>query len=203
MLTLLYIVCALALLQGIVSLVQGFSAVRHIRTYRPRSDSRPRVVVFCPCKGIDEGFDENVRSILSQRYPHIRVVFVVDDKGDPAVAVLDELKAPILVAGPATSRGQKVHNLIHGVEHAAADAEVFVFCDSDARYPNDWIANLIAPLDDPNVAVSSGYRWYAAETGSLPSLLRSTWNAAAVTMQGDHNRNFAWGGSMSIRRDIF
>jgi ceramide glucosyltransferase len=101
------------------------------------------------------------------------------------------------------ARGQKVQNLIHAVDHAAGDAEVFIFCDADARFPEDWIAKLIAPLDQPSVAVATGYRWYAAETGSLPSLLRSTWNASAVTMLGDHDRNFAWGGSMAIRRDVF
>jgi ceramide glucosyltransferase len=108
-----------------------------------------------------------------------------------------------LIAGLATDRGQKVHNLIHAVEHAAGDAEIFVFCDADARFPRNWVTNLVAPLESPGVAVSTGYRWYAAETGSLPSLLRSTWNAAAVTMLGNHSRNFAWGGSMALRREVF
>jgi ceramide glucosyltransferase len=203
MIVLLYVICGIALLQGIISLAQGFPAVRHINTYRPKSNSRPRVVVFCPCKGVDEGFDKNIRAILDQDYPNLSVVFIVEAESDPAVDVLKRFNATIATAGSATSRGQKVHNLIHAVEHAAGDAEVFVFCDSDARFPKDWITNLIAPLDSPDVAVSTGYRWYAAETGSLPALLRSTWNAAAVTMQGDHNRNFAWGGSTAVRRDVF
>jgi ceramide glucosyltransferase len=200
---LLYVICGIALLQGIISLVQGFSSIRHIRTYRPKTAWRPRVVVFCPCKGVDEGFDKNIRSILSQDYPHLRVVFIVDSAADSAVPILKQTNATLLIAGPATARGQKVHNLIHGVEHAAGDAEVFVFCDADARFPRDWITDLIAPLESDTVAVSTGYRWYAAETGSLPSLLRSSWNAAAVTLLGDHSRNFAWGGSMALRRDVF
>jgi ceramide glucosyltransferase len=201
--TFLYFVCGVALLQGIVSLIQGFSSVRHIRTYRPKSTWRPRVVVFCPCKGIDSGFEKNIASILAQDYPHLRTVFIVDSETDPAVPILKQSNVTPLIAGPATARGQKVHNLIHGVEHAAGDAEIFVFCDSDARFPSDWITNLIAPLESDTVAVATGYRWYAAETGSLPSLLRSSWNAAAVTLLGDHSGNFAWGGSMALRRDVF
>ena len=201
--TLLYFICALALLQGVISLLQGFPAFRHLRNYRPKASRHPRVAIFCPCKGVDEGFDKNIASILNQDYPHVRAVFIVDSESDPAVPILKHANATVLVAGSAVSRGQKVHNLIHGVEHAAADAEVFVFCDSDARYPQDWITNLIAPLKKDSVAVATGYRWYAAETGSLPSLLRSTWNASAVTLLGDHDRNFAWGGSMAIRREIF
>ena len=199
----LYVICVLALIQGVVSLLQGVRAVRHIRTYRPRSNWRPRVVVFCPCRGVDSGFRENVRSILAQDYPGFRAVFIVDSESDPAVSVLLELNATVLVAGPAATRGQKVHNLIHGVERAAGDAEVFAFCDADARFSKEWIQRLVATLDREDVAVSTGYRWYAAESGSLPALLRSTWNASVVTALGDHGRNFAWGGSMALRREVF
>jgi len=200
---LIYFVGVLALVQGVVSLIQGFRSVRHIRTYRPHSDARPRVVVFCPCRGVDSGFRENIRSILNQDYPDFRVVFIVDSATDPAAQVLAEVKATVLVAGEATDRGQKVHNLIHGVENGAGDAEVFVFCDTDARFPREWITRLIAPLDNPEVAVSTGYRWYTAERGGLPALLRSSWNASVVTTLGDHGRNFAWGGSMALRREVF
>jgi cellulose synthase/poly-beta-1,6-N-acetylglucosamine synthase-like glycosyltransferase len=199
----LYAICAIALIQGVVSLVQGIRSVRHIRTYRPRSAWRPRVVVFCPCRGVDPGFRENVQSILNQDYPNYRAVFILDSTADPAAKALAELNATVLIAGAARTCGQKVQNLIYGVEHGAGDAEVFVFCDADARFSKEWIKRLIAPLDQENVGVSSGYRWYAAESGSLAALLRSAWNASVVTALGDHGRNFAWGGSMALRREVF
>lgn len=195
--------CALALLLSVVSLIEGFRAVRHLKTYRPQASSTPRVVVFCPCKGLDPGFKENAESILSQDYPAFRVVFIVESLDDPAADTLKGLGARIAVAGFATGRGQKVHNLIHGVTTEAKDAEVLVFCDADARFQKNWIRNLIAPLETGNVAVSSGYRWYAAESGSAASLARSMWNASSVTLLGSHDRNFAWGGSMALRREVF
>ena len=200
---LIYFICGIALLQGVVSLLQGIQSVRHIRRYRPQSIWRPRVVVFCPCRGADVGFRENVRSILDQDYPDFRVVFIVDSAGDPAAHLLGEMKATVLVAGDAVNCGQKVHNLVYGVENAAGNAEVFVFCDVDARFPREWITRLIAPLDGRDVAVSTGYRWYAAEQGSLPDLLRSSWNASVVTTLSARGRNFAWGGSMALRREVF
>src|SRR5439155_16765406 len=118
--------------------------------------------------------------VLAQTYPAVRFVFVVESADDPACGELSEIGAAVLVAGIATIRGQKVHNLIHAVEHASGDAEVFVFCDADARFPRHWISDLIAPLEDETVAVSSGYRWYMA-SGSMPALLRSIWNASVVT----------------------
>lgn len=200
---LIYFVCVLALLQGIVSLIQGIASVRHIRNYRPQSAWVPRVVVFCPCRGADAGFRENVRSILNQEYPHYRAVFIVDSAQDPAARLLAGMNATVIVAGDAVDCGQKVHNLVHGVENAAGDAEVFVFCDVDARFPREWLTRLVAPLDGRDVAVSTGYRWYAAEQGGLPSLLRSSWNASVVTTLSGRGRNFAWGGSMAMRREVF
>jgi len=200
----MYIVLSLlAILQGIFGLIDGIRSARHIRTYRPTSKWRPSVLVVCPCKGIDSGLRDNAASILNQDYPNLRIVFAVEDHADPAAALLKDLHATVLVAGVATDRGQKVHNLIHAVEHSAGDAEVFVFCDSDARYARDWISNLIAPLEDKTIAVSTGYRWYMTDPGSLPSLFRSIWNASVVTALGAHSRNFAWGGSMALRREVF
>jgi cellulose synthase/poly-beta-1,6-N-acetylglucosamine synthase-like glycosyltransferase len=199
-----YAVLGLAILQGILSLIEGFRAARHFRTYRPGLKGRPHVTVFCACKGTDPGFEENVRSILDQDYPARDVVFIVESGLDPAFDALKSLGAStVLVAGEASVRGQKVHNLIYGVEHAGERAGVYVFCDVDARFPRDWVSNLIAPLGDDAVGVSTGYRWYAAESGSLPGLLRSIWNASAVTLLGAHGRNFVWGGSMALRRDVF
>jgi ceramide glucosyltransferase len=202
MTALFYFISTIAILQGIFGLIDGMRSARHIRTFRPRSNWRPRVVVICPCKGTDAEFRANALSILSQDYPDARVVFVVESDSDPALPELRDIGAAALVAGISTVRSQKVHNMIHAVE-ASGDADVFVFCDSDARFPGNWITNLIAPLEDKSVAVATGYRWYSAASGSLPSLFRSIWNASAVTALGDHSRNFAWGGSMAIRRETF
>ena len=203
MLLVFYIIAALALLLSLISLLQGFKSIRHIRRYRPRSNQKPRVVVFCPCRGVDPGFADNIRSILDQDYSNFRVVFVVDSVADPAAPALRSIGVTPLVAGEARNRGQKVHNLIYGVTHAAGDAEVFVFCDADARFAREWLTRLTAPLERADVGVSTGYRWYAADRGGFPSLLRSAWNASVVTSLGDHDRNFAWGGSMAVRRDTF
>src|SRR5207302_225069 len=123
--TLFYILSALAILQGILGLLDGIRSSRHIRSYRPQSTWRPRVVAFCPCKGVDPEFHANIRSILDQDYPFLRVVFVVESESDPAGQELRRTGATVLVAGISKIRGQKVHNLIHAVEHAAGDAEVF------------------------------------------------------------------------------
>ena len=53
------------------------------------------------------------------------------------------------------------------------------------------------------MGVASSYRFYLPEPASFATLLRSAWNASVLTVLGDHNRNFAWGGAMAIRREVF
>jgi ceramide glucosyltransferase len=196
-----YILASIAILQGIFILIEGIRAARHMRTFRPRRPRRERISVFCPCKGTDAEFEKNIRSILEQDYPNYDVTFVVEAEEDAAYAALRGLGANnILVAGRATDRGQKVHNLSYAVAHAAP-SDIFVFCDSDARFPHDWLSRLVAPLDATNI--TTGYRWYVVGRAHIPTLMRSGWNASTVGVLGGHNRNFAWGGSMAMYRQTF
>jgi ceramide glucosyltransferase len=196
----IYILAAIALLQGIITLLDGIRAAQYMRTFRPRRGSRERVVIFCPCKGTDSEFEKNIQSILNQDYRDYEARFIVESKNDPAYAVLQTLGVHVLIAGRATSCGQKVHNLAYAVAHAPP-ADVYVFCDSDARFPRNWLSTLLAPLDATNI--TSGYRWYVADGFHFSTLMRSAWNASSVGILGDHNRNFAWGGSTAMRCETF
>jgi ceramide glucosyltransferase len=196
----IYILAGIGILQGIITLVDGVRSARYMRTFRPRRRSNERVVIFCPCKGNDSEFQKNIQSILTQDYPNYEAQFIVDSKNDPAYETLQLLGANVLVAGRASSCGQKVHNLAYAIEHAPA-ADIYVFCDSDARFPRHWLSTLLAPLDATNI--TSGYRWYAANRFHFSTLMRSTWNASSLGVLGDHDRNFAWGGSTAIHRETF
>jgi cellulose synthase/poly-beta-1,6-N-acetylglucosamine synthase-like glycosyltransferase len=80
---------------------------------------------------------------------------------------------------------------------------VIAFADSDIRPPSEWLARLVEPLGRAGVGAATGYRFYLPERGSFASLLRSAWNAGVLTLLGDHDHNFAWGGSMAITRATF
>jgi cellulose synthase/poly-beta-1,6-N-acetylglucosamine synthase-like glycosyltransferase len=197
----MYILAVIAILQGIVTLLDGLRAARHMRTYRPAGGTQSnRVVVFCPCKGTDPEFEKNIQSILNQDYPNYTAQFIVESEADPAHAILRQLGANVLVAGKTLDRGQKVHNLATAVAQRS-DADIYVFCDSDARFPHNWLSRLLAPLDRTNI--TTGYRWYAATRFHFATLMRSAWNASSVSILGDHDRNFAWGGSTALYRETF
>src|SRR5690348_14015920 len=58
---------------------------------KPFSSYAPFATVIAPCKGIDEGLEENLSALLQQEYPDYEVIFVVDSESDPAVEVIEEI----------------------------------------------------------------------------------------------------------------
>jgi cellulose synthase/poly-beta-1,6-N-acetylglucosamine synthase-like glycosyltransferase len=193
----------IAILQGLLTFIDGIRSARHMRTLRPGPrQSNERIVVFCPCKGTDPEFAKNIRSILDQDYPNYAVTFIVESAEDPAHAALREIGAKtILSAGHSIDCGQKVHNLAYAVAQTNQSADIYVFCDSDARFPRNWLSKLVTPLDSKTI--TTGYRWYVAQRAHLPTLMRSGWNASSVGVLGSHDRNFAWGGSTAMYRQTF
>jgi cellulose synthase/poly-beta-1,6-N-acetylglucosamine synthase-like glycosyltransferase len=203
-------------LQSIFSLHSGYRFLRLVRRRlrTPPEDYLPPVAVIIPCKGIDEQFELNVARFLTQDYPDYQLVFVVATESDPAHRHLSErLKKPVgegpgprstslVVAGLSNIRGEKVNNLLHGLAAVDRQARVLVFADADARPKSDWLRFLVLPLADGKVTVSTGFRWYLPGS-SFASQLRAAWDTSIAMMLGEHNRNFAWGGSMALRVEDF
>jgi cellulose synthase/poly-beta-1,6-N-acetylglucosamine synthase-like glycosyltransferase len=164
---------------------------------------------------MDAGFDANIDAFLNQDYPDYQVVFVVATPADLAYQklrarldasvasrVIRDPQMSLVVAGIAEGRGEKVNNLRRGVEAVDPAAKVLVFADIDVTPSPDWLHSLVTPLADPQITVSTGFRWYLPG-GGLVSRLRAAWDTSIATMMGDHGHNFAWGGSMAIRTADF
>jgi len=203
-----YFLAAISCWIGIKSLLGGFRFAAYLRreTSRPLPDYQPFVSVIAPGRGLEPGLAENLRPLLTQDYAPYEVLFVFDRADDPAIEVVQKLAsaAQIVIAGPATDSGQKVHNLRVATTKISADAEVLVFVDTDARPGKEWLKQLVAPLADEELGASTGYRWFIPEKGGLASRLRSVWNASIASALGaGATRNFCWGGSTAIRRTTF
>ena len=206
-----YFFAAVATWFGIQSLLSGFRYVAYVRqeTSKPLPDFHPFVSVIAPSRGLEDGLEENLLTLLKQDYPAYEVLFVFDRENDPAIEILNKLQhgqipTKTIIAGPATESGQKVHNLRVAVERVDQQSEVFVFVDTDARPGKLWLKQLVAPLVDEHLGASSGYRWFVPDHGGIASRLRSVWNASVASALGSEtSRNFCWGGSTAIRRSVF
>ena len=202
----------LVILKGVVGVLEGRRYLHYIRAHFSHLPISwmPFASVIIPCKGLEYQLEDNIASVLKQVYPFFELVLVTATEDDPARPVLNDLvrkfpghRIKLVTAGISDERGEKVNNLMQAVTRTDSGSEVFVFMDSDAQPHLNWLQALISPLRDDRIGVSTGYRWYFPERGNLAGVFRSAWNASVVTLLGDHGRNFAWGGSMAIRRSTF
>ena len=192
---------------------------------KPKSDFTPFCSIIAPCRGLDEDLEENLAALFRQNFPAYEIIFVVDDKTDEAVRIIEKIsrkgakhaksepsavaggvfpQSKLVIAGKATDSAQKVHNLREAVLQVANESRIFVFVDSDTRPSENWLRDLIAPLRDEKIGCASGYRWFISKKFSFASELRSVWNASIASALGANLKsNFCWGGSTAMRRETF
>lgn len=212
-LTITMITAVLALL---VALLLGCLSWEHRRFARGRlnkryvADDRLRVALFAPCKGVDVGLKENLRPLFCQDYGNYEIVFIVEHAEDPACPTIRELCAEyseidsrLVVAGQASDAGQKVHNLRAATDQLPPEVEILAFVDSDARPRSEWIGNLVQRLAQPDVGISTGYRWFVPERPTLANYLLYSINATIASLYSPKGLKPVWGGSWAIRRDMF
>lgn len=205
----------------VVALVVQTKAFNQLFSYvlkeidNPPADYLPPISVILPCKGLDPGFKDNLRKLLDQDYvkdgkPQFEVIFTVASADDPAYAAIEEIRktidlveTKIVVAGVNSQRGQKINNQLAALQVISDRTEAIVFVDSDVIARNNMLRYLVAPLSQPGVGATTGYRFYIPFKGDLPSVLRSMWNRVTAWEMGSEKYAFAWGGAMAIKRDTF
>jgi cellulose synthase/poly-beta-1,6-N-acetylglucosamine synthase-like glycosyltransferase len=165
----------------------------------------PSACVIIPCKGVLEGFTENINAFCLQKYPSYKLIFVVDSEKDSAYNILAPISKKYTNVSIKITKYKglcsgKIAALLTGIE-SIKTAEVLVFADSDIKPNNTWLKNLVEPLYNPSIGASTGYRWYFPT--NLKTQLISAWNMASIALMFNPRYNFTWGGSTAIRLSIF
>lgn len=214
MIFLFYFFAAVLIFLGYKSLRGGIYYRQFFREEltKPKSNFTPFATIIAPCRGLDQNLNENLKALFLQNYPNYEVIFVVDDRSDKAVKVIEQISientesvaSKIVVAGKATDSSQKVHNLREAVQKVSNESKVFVFVDSDGRPNQEWLRNLVAPLQNEKIGCATGYRWFVSKRGGFSSEFRAVWNASIASALGANlGSNFCWGGAMAMRRATF
>ncbi|HEY3638148.1 MAG TPA: bacteriohopanetetrol glucosamine biosynthesis glycosyltransferase HpnI [Rhizomicrobium sp.] len=137
-------------------------AVTPVRTpARPRKRSRAPVTLLKPLYLAEPGLEENLRSFFRQDYEGlIQIVFGAKSDDDPALRIVENLRRSFpttditVVTGPAFGGSNpKVANLINMVAHAKH--ELLVISDSDIRVRPDYLRQLVATMEEPDVGAVS------------------------------------------------
>jgi ceramide glucosyltransferase len=124
----------------------------------------PPVSLLKPVRGVDCGSYENFSSFCRQDYPEYEILFAVNDEADPAVPLIQRLKAEFpqrrirLISGAEQiGANRKVNNLIALAREARH--EILVLTDGDVRLGPNYLREVVAPFADARTgAVTSFYR---------------------------------------------
>lgn len=188
---------------------------KHARAAQQAANATPRaslppVTIFKPVHGMEEQLAANLESFFQQDYPDYEVIFGVRDLENPAVRVVEEVRARypqipsrLIISGPPAWPNAKVFSLDKMI--AASSRDYFIISDSDVRVAPDFLRNTIAPLLDRKVGlVTCMYRgipasdfWSWLEALGL-SVEMSSGVMVAAMMEG---MRFALGPAMAVRRD--
>jgi ceramide glucosyltransferase len=194
-----YVLClwsASRFLQG----QQADKSVRHTQA----------VSILKPLRGTDPEMYESFRSHCLQDYPEYEIIFGVSDPNDPAIQLVEQLKAEfpqctirLIVCGEKLGANTKVSNLAQMVREARH--EYLIVNDSDIRVEPNYLRRVLAPLSDPTVGlVTCLYRGIAnSSLGSrLESLGISTDFCAGVLVAQtvENGIRFGLGSTLAFRR---
>jgi ceramide glucosyltransferase len=173
------------------------------RRLSEQPESLPPATVIVPVKGYDEGLRENLAALAALDYPDYEFIIAANSAGDIPLGVLPARVRVVLAHGKDTGSVEKIQNLMAAVRAARKRTQVLAFADSDGRVTAGWLRALVAPLAEPGVGASTGYRWFLPDPPDFWSLLRGVWDAVAVGMLGPGDNRFVWGGAMAIRKEVF
>ncbi len=118
----------------------------------------PFVSLIRPVCGLEKDLLPNLASACRQDYPAYEVIFAVQRKSDPALAVIEKivrdselLNTRVVIDERVIGTNGKVNNL-HNASRLAR-GEVLVFSDTDMFLEPDYLKNIVAPLADAQTGV--------------------------------------------------
>ena len=196
-----------------LTLSQGFFAVLYTRMLlaaakrkRVSSQPLPKAAVVLSLRGSDPFLLKSMSALLDQDYDDFTLFIIVDSPNDSAWPDVHRLQA----MAPERVKSQVLKNrletcslkccaLAEVTEQLDASYEVVAYLDGDAAPHRSWLRDLVEPLSDPSIGVTTGNRWYTPATISWGAMVRYFWNAGAVVQVWLNG--ILWAGSMALRRD--
>ena len=205
------VLCIVVVCLGWMQLLPGLIFARLLFQPKPAvlEDAQcPKAAVLLSVRGNDPFLGDCVASLLRQDYPTFDIRIVVDHETDPSWRVIQDIVTRMNPSNVTISvLGEKFgtctlkpNSLLQALSQLDDSYEVIAILDSDAVTHPTWLKELVAPLQDETIGVASGNRWYMPQRATIGSLVRYTWNAAAVVQM--YFGHFTWGGSVAIRGSV-
>jgi cellulose synthase/poly-beta-1,6-N-acetylglucosamine synthase-like glycosyltransferase len=194
----------------LTDLTATYGVIHYRRRLTPLAMARdfPRTVVIVAIKGVNDLTPRFLEALCDQHYPAYRLVLAVESPLDPVLLLIESLRSTltakrsldVIIAGVATDRAQKVHNLLAALRTLRDEDRIVVFADADILPDPEWLSQLTRPVAIGEVAASTGYRWQLPIDRHWPSLIVAAADLSFATAARSWRWNVCWGGSTAVDR---
>jgi ceramide glucosyltransferase len=125
----------------------------------PADANLPPVSILKPFHGLEAQLKENIESFFRQDYPHYEILLATDDANDPALKVVREVCAryPQIPSRILIACGDWPNPVVYSY-HCMAEAaahDILVTADSDVEVSPQYLREIVPPLLDPQVGMST------------------------------------------------
>jgi len=202
----LLLLLAGSLVYAVITIVAAWLYLKQ----RPGELRQPAPIsVLRPLSGMDDGLEENLRSLFTQQYGAFELLFAVHHEGDPAAAVVEKLRlefpsvsTQLLVSGDPPYPNAKVFSLDRMLQ--AARHELLVMTDSDVRVSPHLLETLAREFQDAGVAlITCPYRGIAGPSvwNRLEAIFMNTEFLGGILVARMLNgMDFALGPTLGVRK---
>ena len=151
---------ALAATAGLVQALAGWLALHRFRRPSLPPRNRPPISVLKPLHGDEPLLEAALASLCALDDPSLQIICGVQDPADPAISVVERLRARFpardiaLVIDPTPhGRNRKIGNLLNMLPHARHD--LLVIADSDVHVTPTYLDSIVTALATPGSGLAT------------------------------------------------
>ena len=187
------------------------AVLRYLAVRPPKLGTAEPISILKPLSGLDADLESNLRTFFEQEYPSFEILFAVREAHDPAVPIVEKLRAEypnipsrLLITGEPPYPNAKVFSLDRMLRASAHD--LVVMSDSDIRVTPTLLKTIAAEFQDQNLGVATcPYRAVAGQ--SFWSRLEATgmntdFLAGILVARMLEGMRFAVGPTIAARRHV-
>ncbi len=160
-----------------------------------------KTLVIVPCKGKDITLYENLLSIKKQSYGNYDVLAVIDSEDDASKTIIKKAGFKYIITNKNQNGSGKVKAIATALKKFR-NYNAYVIADSDVLFKRNWLTNLLAPLSDKTVGLSTMYPFFKPIRKNFWSEMKMIWGFVGDSLLENEKRRFGWGGSLAFRKDL-
>ncbi|MFM5998595.1 MAG: glycosyltransferase [Dolichospermum sp.] len=183
----------------------------YLRSYKPQllpDEKLPKTAVILCLRGADPFLHHCLRSLLQQNYPQYDLKLIIDSQEDPAFKIaretINELGATnvqiSILRAINYNCSLKCSCLIQAISDLDNAYPIIAFIDADIVAHPNWLRELVTPLIDDKVGLTTGNCWYIPTGNYWGSLVRYCGNVSTVVQM--FLFQIPWGGTLAIKTEL-